>query len=66
MNDIILKLIISFFAALVIGIIIAPPFIRFFHRLKFGQEIRDEGPSWHGKKSGTPTMGGMIFIIALR
>ena len=64
MNDIILKLIISFFAALVIGIIIAPPFIRFFHRLKFGQEIRDEGPSWHGKKSGTPTMGGMIFIIA--
>ena len=64
MNDIIQKLITALFLALVTGIIIAPPAIRFFHRLKCGQEIRDEGPAWHGKKSGTPTMGGMIFIIA--
>ena len=64
MNDIIQKLITALFLALVVGIIIAPPAIRFFHRLKCGQEIRDEGPAWHGKKSGTPTMGGMIFIIA--
>ena len=33
-------------------------------RLKFGQEIREIGPSWHGKKSGTPTMGGISFILA--
>ena len=64
MNDIIQKLITALFLALAVGIIIAPPAIRFFHRLKCGQEIRDEGPAWHGKKSGTPTMGGMIFIIA--
>lgn len=32
-------------------------------RLKFGQEIREEGPKWHKKKSGTPTMGGFIFIL---
>lgn len=34
-------------------------------RLKFGQEIREEGPKWHSKKSGTPTMGGLIFIAAI-
>lgn len=37
--------------------------IPFLHRLKFGQQIREEGPSWHEKKSGTPTMGGIMFII---
>lgn len=35
------------------------------HRLKFGQIIREEGPSWHQKKQGTPTMGGIIFIGAI-
>ena len=35
------------------------------HRLKFGQTIREEGPAWHQKKQGTPTMGGIIFIGAM-
>lgn len=35
------------------------------HRLKFGQTIREEGPAWHKKKQGTPTMGGVIFIGAM-
>lgn len=35
------------------------------HRLKFGQTIREEGPSWHKNKQGTPTMGGFIFIIGM-
>lgn len=39
--------------------------IPFLHRLKFGQTIREEGPSWHQKKSGTPTMGGVLFIVAM-
>ncbi len=56
--------ILTFLAALVCGIIIAPPCIRFLTRLKCGQEIRDEGPEWHKVKSGTPTMGGMIFILS--
>ncbi len=34
------------------------------HRLKFGQTIREIGPSWHKNKQGTPTMGGVIFIGA--
>lgn len=42
-----------------------PVLIPFLHKLKFGQEIREEGPSWHKKKSGTPTMGGFIFIAGV-
>jgi phospho-N-acetylmuramoyl-pentapeptide-transferase len=34
------------------------------HRLKFGQNIREDGPKSHQKKAGTPTIGGIIFIIA--
>ncbi len=35
------------------------------HRLHFGQTIREEGPTWHNKKSGTPTMGGLGFIFGV-
>jgi len=52
--------IISFGIAALLG----PVLIPVLHKLKFGQEIREIGPSWHKKKSGTPTMGGFIFIIA--
>jgi len=45
--------------------LLGPVTIPFLHKLKFGQEIRDEGPSWHKKKSGTPTMGGIMFIIGI-
>jgi len=62
--DILLKLSLTFLGALVLGIIIGPPCIRFLTRLKCGQEIRDEGPEWHKVKSGTPTMGGIIFIVS--
>ncbi|MDR1735246.1 MAG: phospho-N-acetylmuramoyl-pentapeptide-transferase [Oscillospiraceae bacterium] len=34
-------------------------------RLKFGQSIREEGPKWHMSKSGTPTMGGIMFIAGI-
>ncbi|MEG1996055.1 MAG: phospho-N-acetylmuramoyl-pentapeptide-transferase [Oscillospiraceae bacterium] len=40
-------------------------FIPMLKKLKFGQTINDEGPSWHKNKSGTPTMGGIIFIIGI-
>ncbi len=35
------------------------------YKLKFGQKILDIGPSWHKKKEGTPTMGGVMFVIGL-
>ncbi len=50
--------------AFLTAVILAPIAIPILHRLKFGQEIREEGPAWHSSKSGTPTMGGVIFIIA--
>ena len=34
-------------------------------RLKYGQTIREEGPSWHKSKEGTPTMGGIMFILGI-
>lgn len=37
--------------------------VPFLHKLKFGQTIREVGPSWHKNKQGTPTMGGLMFII---
>ena len=41
-------------------------FIPFLHKLKYGQTILDIGPKWHkAKKQGTPTMGGIMFIIAV-
>lgn len=52
--------IISFF----IGVILCPIIIPMLHRLKFGQNVRDDGPESHLKKSGTPTMGGIAFLIA--
>ncbi len=43
---------------------IAYPYaIKFLRRLKFGQEIREDGPQSHLAKSGTPTMGGIVFIL---
>ena len=39
--------------------------IPFLHKLKFGQTIREVGPSWHKSKQGTPTMGGLMFILGI-
>ena len=57
-------LILCFFASLVASLIITPILIPVLRRLKFGQTIREEGPKWHSKKSGTPTMGGVAFIVS--
>ncbi|GBG06153.1 phospho-N-acetylmuramoyl-pentapeptide-transferase [Paenibacillus sp. MY03] len=48
-----------------ITVLLGPLFIPLLRRLKFGQQIRTEGPESHLKKSGTPTMGGIIIMIAL-
>ena len=52
------------FVAFIISIFGTPIAIKYLERLKFGQEIRAEGPSHHQSKRGTPTMGGIVFIIA--
>ena len=43
---------------------VVPILIPFLRKLKFGQTILEDGPTWHEKKQGTPTMGGMGFILS--
>jgi phospho-N-acetylmuramoyl-pentapeptide-transferase len=48
-----------------ITVLLSPIFIPFLRRLKFGQSIRDEGPKSHQKKTGTPTMGGVMILFSI-
>ena len=57
--------ILSLVLACALTAILGPMFISWLHKLKYGQEIREEGPAWHQKKSGTPTMGGIMFITGI-
>lgn len=49
--------------SLILTLVSYPTIIKFMHRLKFGQSIREEGPKSHHQKKGTPTMGGVGFVI---
>ena len=52
----------AFIVTALLGIVLIP----LLHKLKFGQNIlTDIGPRWHAKKQGTPTMGGIMFIIGI-
>ncbi|MFC4320275.1 phospho-N-acetylmuramoyl-pentapeptide-transferase [Litchfieldia salsa] len=55
----------TIFLGFFICVILSPVFIPFLRRLKFGQSIREEGPKSHQKKSGTPTMGGVIILLSI-
>jgi len=54
----------SVLIAFLLSIIQGPLLIPMLHKLKFGQNIREEGPRSHLKKAGTPTMGGIIFMTS--
>jgi len=54
----------SVLIAFLLSIMQGPILIPMLHKLKFGQNIREEGPKSHLKKAGTPTMGGIIFMIS--
>lgn len=56
--------IICIISAFVLALIAGPVFIPVLTKMKFGQTVRDDGPQSHLKKTGTPTMGGIIIIIA--
>lgn len=49
--------------SLAFTLLLTPLFIRLFNRLEWGQFIRDDGPQSHHIKRGTPTMGGIVFIL---
>ena len=54
-------LISAFLAALVTGLVMVPV----LRKIRFGQTVRDDGPATHLKKTGTPTMGGIIFLAPI-
>lgn len=55
----------GFGIALIMTVALMPVFIPLLKRMKFGQSIREEGPESHLKKTGTPTMGGLVFLISI-
>ncbi len=59
------KLVYSVVISFVINTLICPFMIRYLQILKFGQNIRTDGPKSHLKKANTPTMGGIIFLISM-
>lgn len=58
-------ILLSIGAAFLLAILFGPLFIPLLRRMKFGQQIRTDGPQSHLKKSGTPTMGGIIIMLAM-
>src|SRR3712207_8255185 len=50
---------------MVIAIAAGPKFIDFLKRNELGQQVREEGPARHVTKQGTPTMGGLLIMIAM-
>ena len=59
--SIVLAVLISFVISAAAGPVIIP----ILRKLKVGQTVRDDGPQTHLKKNGTPTMGGIIFLLAV-
>ena len=59
------EILLAILASFALGAVITPLLIPVLHRLKFGQQVRDDGPQAHLKKQGTPTMGGIAFLFAI-
>ena len=60
-----IKMIFSILISFGISVILCPILIPFLKRLKFGQNVREEGPKGHLKKMGTPTMGGVMMVAGV-
>jgi len=58
------KLLLAFSVAFIITTAATPLFIGYMKKKQFGQQVRDDGPARHTEKTGTPTMGGTVFLIA--
>jgi phospho-N-acetylmuramoyl-pentapeptide-transferase len=58
------RVLIAGLVALIVSIVIGPRFIAFLRANEFGQHIREDGPEHHSSKQGTPTMGGLLILLA--
>ena len=59
------RILVAVLTAFGLSVILCPIIIPFLKKLKFGQNVREEGPREHLKKSGTPTMGGLIILTSI-
>ena len=64
-NTPVLMILLAAVCAFAVAVLVGKWLIPVLRALKAGQSIREIGPTWHNSKSGTPTMGGIIFISAL-
>ena len=60
-----LKLILAFVIAFAVSAVVGFFLVPYLRRIKAGQSIKENGPTWHMSKQGTPTMGGLMFILAI-
>ena len=60
MMNVIFTIAVAFVLTLALGRVVIPA----LRALKAGQAIREDGPTWHNAKAGTPTMGGLMFMAA--
>ena len=58
------RVLIAALVALIVSLVVGPKFIAFLRSNEFGQHIREEGPQHHFAKAGTPTMGGLMILLA--
>jgi phospho-N-acetylmuramoyl-pentapeptide-transferase len=58
------RVLVAALVAMIIAILSGPTFIAFLRRNELGQHIREEGPERHLEKQGTPTMGGLLILLA--
>ncbi len=64
-RDLLFPVVLPVVGAFLITVVLAPVIIPYLRKLKFGQTVRDDGPQSHLKKNGTPTMGGILFLISI-
>lgn len=64
MDSIAVKIVAALILGFVISAVLGKMLIPMLRRLKAGQSIKEDGPTWHMAKQGTPTMGGLMFIAA--
>lgn len=65
MSTIVLNSMLALLTAFGAAALLGPLVIPVLHRMKFGQQVRDDGPQTHLKKQNTPTMGGVMILVAI-
>lgn len=64
-SSITLRVMLAVLTSLCFSMAFGKPVIEYLRELKYGQEVRDDGPQSHLKKTGTPTMGGVLILVSI-